>query len=546
MKKKIIIFFSCLVVILLAVIIACLVYLNHPVTKYKEQLALGEKYLKELDYEEAVAAFQAAIEIEPRNADAYLGLADAYIELGEVEKALEILEQGYDETGSSELNRYLKKIKRDLEKEEINLEISQIDTGDFPNITLYFSVYKDQDDYIEDATTDEVKVYEGKGDEWNEVSGQMRFLQGNESEPRSVAFVMDVSGSMDYDLPMACDSAKFLLQQMKASGNYQASLTAFDSSWTEICPYTGNLGELEMGLDQLYAGGGTALYDTLEAVLYKTINQSGQKYILAFTDGADGGSQITPQELVSVANYYKVPIYIIAAVSGSSYDMQMIAEQSGGKYYQIDSISGLTDIYDEIFELQENLYAYTYQTSRMNEWCDVKVVYEEEDYHAQNEGDMLCQKPMQRERISNEVILDVSASSNLELQDDPYGMYSYQARFAWDGDDYTYWAEGASGDGIGEYLELTFDGYQKVNGIDLKNGCRWDIESYEKNNRIKTLKVTFSDGSQMQFELEDDFWDATTIDFAVPVNTMSLRLEIADVYRGNSYRDTCISDITVY
>lgn len=34
--------------------------------RLQEQLRLGEKYLTELDYEQAIAAYRAAIEIDPR------------------------------------------------------------------------------------------------------------------------------------------------------------------------------------------------------------------------------------------------------------------------------------------------------------------------------------------------------------------------------------------------------------------------------------------------------------------------------------------------
>ena len=58
----------------------------------QEQLSLGERYLAEMDYENAVAAFELAIELEPRNIDAYIGLARAYEGLGNMDLALEALE----------------------------------------------------------------------------------------------------------------------------------------------------------------------------------------------------------------------------------------------------------------------------------------------------------------------------------------------------------------------------------------------------------------------------------------------------------------------
>ena len=82
--------------------------------KWQEQYDLGMRYLSEGNYEEAIIAFTAAIEIDPARAEAYIGLADVYTELGDQEKAREVLEQGYRESSDSGLqdklsNLYLNK-----------------------------------------------------------------------------------------------------------------------------------------------------------------------------------------------------------------------------------------------------------------------------------------------------------------------------------------------------------------------------------------------------------------------------------------------------
>lgn len=59
--------------------------------RWQEQYDLGLRYLSEGNFEEAVIAFQAAIEVEPKNADAYIGLADAYLAQGNEEEAADIL-----------------------------------------------------------------------------------------------------------------------------------------------------------------------------------------------------------------------------------------------------------------------------------------------------------------------------------------------------------------------------------------------------------------------------------------------------------------------
>ena len=70
-------------------------------------LDLGEQYLLELDYEQALVQFLRVIEIEPMNARAYIGAAESYIGLGDTDNAIAILEQGYEQTSDSEIKRIL-------------------------------------------------------------------------------------------------------------------------------------------------------------------------------------------------------------------------------------------------------------------------------------------------------------------------------------------------------------------------------------------------------------------------------------------------------
>ena len=53
-----------------------------------DKIELGQKYLTELNYTEAVASFTEAIKLDPDNIPAYMGRAEAYMALGEYDKAL--------------------------------------------------------------------------------------------------------------------------------------------------------------------------------------------------------------------------------------------------------------------------------------------------------------------------------------------------------------------------------------------------------------------------------------------------------------------------
>ena len=72
-----------------------------------EMLSTAQKYLVEMDYERAIAEFNKVIELDPMNADAYLGLAEAYEKSGDIDKAVETLEKGFELTGDERLKARL-------------------------------------------------------------------------------------------------------------------------------------------------------------------------------------------------------------------------------------------------------------------------------------------------------------------------------------------------------------------------------------------------------------------------------------------------------
>ena len=63
---------------------------------WQEQYDLGMRYLDEGDYEQAVIAFTAAIEIDPKRPETYLGRAQAYVGLGGSEENLEAARADYE------------------------------------------------------------------------------------------------------------------------------------------------------------------------------------------------------------------------------------------------------------------------------------------------------------------------------------------------------------------------------------------------------------------------------------------------------------------
>ena len=87
-KMKLFIGASCMVLLL------CACVQNAP--SWQEQYDLGARYLSDGNYEEAIIAFTAAIKIDPKRPEAYVGRGDAYIGSGETEETLAAAQADYE------------------------------------------------------------------------------------------------------------------------------------------------------------------------------------------------------------------------------------------------------------------------------------------------------------------------------------------------------------------------------------------------------------------------------------------------------------------
>ena len=127
-KKNTLIFIIVAVALIIATVVIIALTIGGGSKSYNDQLALGIKYLDELDYDKALAAYREAIDIEPEKPDAYAGLTDVYLAWAGSQnvnvQALKILENGVEELKSYEENaslieiieKYIVRIQSEMEK----------------------------------------------------------------------------------------------------------------------------------------------------------------------------------------------------------------------------------------------------------------------------------------------------------------------------------------------------------------------------------------------------------------------------------------------
>lgn len=81
--------------VVLATVLTVEMYSISRLHKYQAQIS-RRKYLQEMDFENAIIAYENAINIYPKKPNPYLELSQVYEQQGEYEKAIAILEDGAD------------------------------------------------------------------------------------------------------------------------------------------------------------------------------------------------------------------------------------------------------------------------------------------------------------------------------------------------------------------------------------------------------------------------------------------------------------------
>lgn len=131
-KRKKSFFISIIFLTIAIMLIVYITFFNLPLNRMKRELSLGDRYLSELNYDQAIIAYETVIEIDPMNVEAYLGLIEAYKGKMNYEVALEVSQRGYELT-------------RDGRLQQENITIEEIKSMDFNSNKG--SIYEKEGDY---------------------------------------------------------------------------------------------------------------------------------------------------------------------------------------------------------------------------------------------------------------------------------------------------------------------------------------------------------------------------------------------------------------
>ncbi len=242
--------------------------------------------------------------------------------------------------------------------------------------------------------------------------------------PFSLLLLLDVSGSTKDYIDLIEDASVEFTRQIKP--NDQIAVATFNSRTRLVQDFTNDRQDVERSIRHIRSGGGTAFYDALEISIEDYMDgMEGRKAIVVFSDGednqltgdSDNGSRTTFPELYRDIQEVDTIIYTIFLSSGrrlprrnprrqqngsvidiiedimrgrtpsgplsdrdageeARRQMQLIADQTGGRMYATTDIYDLRNVYSEIAEDLRVQYTLAYNsTNSTNDgrWREIRV-----------------------------------------------------------------------------------------------------------------------------------------------------------------------------
>lgn len=270
------------------------------------------------------------------------------------------------------------------------MELMQVDVADFPNVNLYLSIRNlVTDEALENLEPKKFSILEKVKGSGYKTLDIKKAVQLDEKEGLNTAIVADVSASMGSGLIQAENAIANFVRGMQYNVNDRAALYSFSDSVYREQHFTSKQSVLENAVYNMEMGNMTALYDALVYSISDIVVEKGAKCVIAFTDGMENNSISDKSYVIEKAKQYDIPIYIIGIGSSvDSYDLQDIAQQTGGFYKNIYDISSMETVYNEIYQSQKSMYLLRYTTqlkSKKKLLRELYLRYSDDDYTVRTE-----------------------------------------------------------------------------------------------------------------------------------------------------------------
>lgn len=245
--------------------------------------------------------------------------------------------------------------------------ITQVDTSQFPTVTVYISVTDDQGEPVGIEPERLVLEEDGKTIQPDQMQGTAGVI-----DSLTTMLVIDISGSMDAadKLNTAKSAAHSYVGQMRTGD--QTGLLSFNTEIDYSQSITPDMQLLTVSIDSLVAGKDTAMYDALVNAVDLLAPIPGRKAIIVLTDGMDNMSKsgladvittIGPSGLSISTVGLGNPEHKVATIAGIDEPALIsLAMQAGGEYAYATDSDSLTNLYQRYARILQSEYAITYSS----------------------------------------------------------------------------------------------------------------------------------------------------------------------------------------
>ena len=174
-------------------------------------------------------------------------------------------------------------------------------------------------------------------------------FERDDGAPVSMAFLVDTSGSME--LAGKLDHAKKAIRsivQARLPGDDFALFAFAEGKVEMLADFSSKPARIFAALEDLEAGGQTALFDAVAATPRLLKGKNAKRAILLFTDGVDNASKLDPTQMAEILQQVSTPVYAFG-MKNVMYDLlseqqrrelfvdnlRMLSASSGGKMYLV-------------------------------------------------------------------------------------------------------------------------------------------------------------------------------------------------------------------
>jgi tight adherence protein B len=199
-------------------------------------------------------------------------------------------------------------------------------------------------------------------------------LSQSNTQPVTVALVMDVSGSMaGQPIVDARNAARTLVSRLP--GNVRIALISFSDRPSERLGFTTDKGRVLAEISRLQAGGSTSLFDAVvQAVGLHERVPGAQHNIVLFTDGGKAGapgevntSKASLADAIARIRSAKTPVLSVGLVT-PAFDpnvmRQFASAADGGRAVSVSQSAQLVSAFTQVAQELSSQYVITYVSSR--------------------------------------------------------------------------------------------------------------------------------------------------------------------------------------